>query len=74
MLGQAVKGQSNRAYLLWRRVWQGGTVRIKIRNFWYRLQASFWFLPAHMTGAAILLSSITIVIDRMFIYREGVRQ
>ncbi len=49
-------------------------MRIKIRNFWYRLQASFWFLPALMAGAAILLSSITIATDRMFIYREGVRQ
>jgi uncharacterized membrane protein len=46
-------------------------MRIKIRNFWYRLQESFWFLPALMAGAAILLSFVTITIDKVFLYREG---
>ena len=46
-------------------------MRIKIRNFWYRLQESFWFLPAVMAGAAILLSFVTIAIDKVFLYREG---
>jgi uncharacterized membrane protein len=46
-------------------------MKIKIRNFWYRLQESFWFLPAVMAGAAILLSFVTIAIDKMFLYREG---
>jgi uncharacterized membrane protein len=46
-------------------------MRIKIRNFWYRLQSSFWFLPALMAGAAIFLSFITIAIDKVFLYREG---
>jgi uncharacterized membrane protein len=48
-------------------------MRIKIRNFWYHLRASFWFLPALMAGAAILLSSVTIAIDKVFLYREGAR-
>jgi uncharacterized membrane protein len=43
---------------------------IKIRNFWYRLQESFWFLPVVMAGAAVLLSFVTIAIDKMFLYRE----
>jgi len=46
-------------------------MKIKIRNFWYRLQESFWFLPAVMAGAAILLSFVTIAIDKLFLYREG---
>ena len=46
-------------------------MKIKILNFWYRLQESFWFLPAVMAGAAILLSFVTIAIDKMFLYREG---
>ena len=46
-------------------------MRIKIRNFWYRLQSSFWFLPALMAGAAILLSFVTTAIDKVFLYREG---
>jgi uncharacterized membrane protein len=46
---------------------------IKIRNFWYRLQESFWFLPVVMAGAAVLLSFVTIAIDKMFLYREDVQ-
>jgi uncharacterized membrane protein len=48
-------------------------MKIKIQNFWYRLQASFWFLPALMAGAAILLSFVTIAIDKESLYREGAR-
>ncbi|MEN8780004.1 MAG: DUF2254 domain-containing protein [Desulfobacterales bacterium] len=48
-------------------------MRIKIRNFLYRLQSSFWFLPALMAGTAILLSFVTIAIDKVFLYREGAR-
>ena len=46
-------------------------MRTKIRNIWYRLQASFWFVPALMTAAAIFLSFITTAIDKVFLYREG---
>jgi len=49
-------------------------MRIKILNFWYRLQASFWFVPALMTGAVILLSFITTAIDKVFSCREGAQQ
>jgi uncharacterized membrane protein len=46
-------------------------MRIKILNLWFRLQASFWFVPALMTGAAIFLSFITTAIDKDFLYRES---
>jgi uncharacterized membrane protein len=49
-------------------------MRIKIMNFWYRLQASFWFVPALMTAAAILLSFVTTAIDKGFLYREDIQQ
>jgi uncharacterized membrane protein len=49
-------------------------MKIKIRNFWYRLQASFWFLPALLAAAAILLSFATTAIDKAFLYRESARQ
>ena len=48
-----------------------GSMRIKIMNFWYRLQASFWFVPALMTAAAIFLSFIIPEIDKDFLYRES---
>ena len=48
-------------------------MRIKILNFWYRLKASFWFVPALMTVAAILLSFVTTAIDREFHYREDIQ-
>jgi uncharacterized membrane protein len=50
---------------------QGGAMNIKIWNFWYRLQESFWFLPALMAAAAILLSFVTIAVDQVFLHREG---
>ena len=53
---------------------EGGSMRIKILNFWYRLQASFWFVLALMTAAAILLSFVTTAIDRKFLYREDLQQ
>ena len=46
-------------------------MRIKIRNFWYRLQASFWFLPGLMAGAAMLLSFITITFDKKIFFQNG---
>ena len=49
-------------------------MKIKIRNFWHRLQASFWFLPALLAAAAILLSFVTTAIDKSFLYRESARQ
>jgi uncharacterized membrane protein len=49
-------------------------MRIKILNFWHHLQASFWFVPALMTAAVILLSFITTALDKIFSYREGARQ
>ena len=48
-------------------------MRIKILNFWYRLQASFWLVPALMTGGAIFLSFVTTAIDKVFSYREGLQ-
>jgi uncharacterized membrane protein len=49
-------------------------MQIKIQNFWYRLQASFWFLPALMAVGAILLSVITTAIDKEILYQKDVRQ
>jgi uncharacterized membrane protein len=46
-------------------------MRIKILNFWYRLQTSFWFMPALMTASAIFLSFITTAVDKDFLYRES---
>ena len=48
-------------------------MRIKILHFWYRLQASFWLVPALMTGGAIFLSFVTTAIDKVFSYREGLQ-
>jgi len=44
----------------------------KIDNFWYRLRANFWFLPALMAVGAMLLAFVTITIDRVWIEMEGV--
>jgi uncharacterized membrane protein len=49
-------------------------MRIKIRNFWFRLQSSFWFLPALMSCAAFFLAFATIKTDELYIYRTGVQQ
>ena len=46
-------------------------MQIKIQNLWYRLRGSFWFLPALMSLAAILLSYSTTTIDRVFLSRES---
>ena len=40
-------------------------MQIKIKNLWYHLQGSFWFLPALMALAAILLSYATTTTDRI---------
>ncbi|MGD8297199.1 MAG: DUF2254 domain-containing protein [Desulfobacterales bacterium] len=45
-------------------------MRIKILNFWYHLHGSFWFVPALMTVASMLLSIITPEIDKYFLYRD----
>ena len=45
-------------------------MRIKILNFWYHLHGSFWFVPALMTAASILLSIITPEIDKYFFYKD----
>jgi uncharacterized membrane protein len=50
------------------------TMRIKIQNLWYHLQGSFWFLPALMAVAAILLSVATTTVDKLFLHREGALQ
>ena len=49
-------------------------MRIKIRNIWHHLQASFWFVPTLMTGAVIFISFITTALDKVFSYREGAQQ
>ncbi|MFZ0242733.1 MAG: DUF2254 domain-containing protein [Desulfobacterales bacterium] len=46
---------------------------LKIKNIWYRLQTSFWFLPALIAAAAIGLSFISIAVDRLYLGREGLR-
>ena len=46
-------------------------MKIKIQNLWYRLRGSFWFLPALMAIAAMLLSYTTTAIDRLFLYRQS---
>ena len=46
-------------------------MRVKIQNLWYHLQGSFWFLPALMAGAAIVLSIITTAIDKVFLFQNG---
>lgn len=43
-------------------------MRIKLQNLLYRLRQSFWFLPAVMAGASILLSELTIALDRLYLY------
>jgi uncharacterized membrane protein len=48
-------------------------MRLKILNVWYRLQASFWFVPALMTAAAILLSFATTAMDKGLLLREDTR-
>jgi uncharacterized membrane protein len=49
-------------------------MRVKILNLWYRIQASFWFVPALMTAAAIMLAVVTTAIDRGLLLREDTRQ
>jgi len=46
-------------------------MRIKILHFWYRLQASFWLVPALMTGGAIFLSFVTTAIDKFFLTEKA---
>ena len=48
-------------------------MNLKIRNIWYHLQASFWFLPAIIAGVAIGLSFATIAVDRLYLGREGLQ-
>jgi len=47
------------------------SMKVKIQNLWYRLRGSFWFLPALMAIAAILLSFTTTAIDRIYLYRQN---
>jgi len=49
-------------------------MRIKILNFWFRLQSSFWFLPALMSCAAFFLAFVTTATDKSFITRTGTQQ
>ena len=49
-------------------------MEIKILNFLHRLKASFWLLPGLMAGAAILLSFISIALDKTFLFQDGVPQ
>ncbi len=49
-------------------------MRLKIWNFWYHLQSSFWFLPALMAGTAIVLSFMTIYVDRLYLSPGGIQQ
>ncbi len=45
-------------------------MRMKIQNVIYSLRQSFWLIPALMTGAAILLSFMTIGIDHLALRRH----
>ena len=50
-------------------------MNIQIRNMWYRLQASFWFLPAITAAGAVLLSFATVAVDRGgYLYTDGAVQ
>lgn len=49
-------------------------MRIKIRNVWFRLQSSFWFLPALMSCVAFFLAFATTATDKLFIFRTGAQQ
>jgi uncharacterized membrane protein len=44
---------------------------LRIRNFWYRLRSTFWFLPTLMTTAAVSLSFATVALDEALRYREN---
>lgn len=46
-------------------------MQIKLINFWYSLKTSFWFLPALMAIAAILLSLMTTAIDSAYLYEAA---
>lgn len=46
-------------------------MNLRIRNIWYHLKASFWFLPGILAAAAVLLSFVTIAVDRLFLGRDG---
>jgi uncharacterized membrane protein len=43
-------------------------MRKKIEKLWYRLNSSFWFLPALLACAAIFLSYVTTAVDKVLIY------
>jgi len=38
---------------------------IKVKNWWYHLRGSFWFIPALMAVSAMILSVVTTAVDRM---------
>lgn len=46
-------------------------MRMKIRNRWYRLRGSFWFMPALTAAAAVALSVATIAADRVLLDGEA---
>jgi len=49
-------------------------MQTRIQNIWYRLRASFWFLPSLMASAAFILSFITTSIDKIVAYRVDAQQ
>jgi hypothetical protein len=49
-------------------------MHVKTQNLWYRLQASFWFLPAMMAVAAMLLAFATAAIDKASLYQASAVQ
>jgi hypothetical protein len=38
-------------------------MRLRLENLWYRLRASYWFLPSLTAVAAIALSQTTVAMD-----------
>ena len=49
-------------------------MHIKLKNFWYRVNSNFLFLPATLTTAAILVSFLTTAVDRIIADHEAARQ
>jgi uncharacterized membrane protein len=45
-------------------------MRIKIQNKLYHLKQSFWFLPAVMAAGALVLSEVTALLDRLYLYTD----
>jgi len=39
-------------------------MKTKFLNYWEIVRSSYWFLPALMTGLAVVLSFLTVTLER----------